>query len=89
MNYSIAGAGVGLLLWLIMLESPGMGGVLIRTDENGNRIFTPNNIPEYIKSPFKHAFFWKPEFLIHNWIVMTSIGAAGGYTLSNLVPIIL
>jgi hypothetical protein len=80
MNYCpVIGGALGGLLWLALLESPSMGGVIFRKDENGNDVFTPENIVKYIEAPFVHDFFWtQVDFYQHNWIIMCGLGALFG-----------
>lgn len=75
---AVVGGVAGLSLWLAMLEGPKMGGIIFRMDSSGNKVFTPNNIVEYIKAPFVHEYFWKEEFLRHNWVVMCLCGMMMG-----------
>lgn len=69
----IAGGIAGFGLFVAGLESKGMGNIIIR---NGR--FSLENVWEYIKSPFHQSHLWNPELLQHNWVVMTSCGAALG-----------
>jgi len=81
-SYQLIGGTIGLALWLALLEGPKMKGILFRLDSEGNMVFTPHNIINFIKAPFRHPYFWTPEFFTHNWILMAFTGIAVGYLLS-------
>ena len=78
-HYILLGGLFGLGAWVILLEGPGMGGVIFRKDENNNTIFTPKNIVGYLKAPFNEEYFWtNKNFYQHNWILMMCAGAIIG-----------
>ena len=81
-SYQLIGGVIGLSLWLALLEGPKMKGVLFRQDSEGNMVFTPHNVINFIKAPFKYSYFWTPDFFTNNWILMTSVGITAGYLLS-------
>ena len=81
----IIGGVTGFVTWAALLEGPKMGGVIFRRDSNNNTVFTPNNVVEYLKAPFKYEYFWRDDFFQHNWIVMCGTGALMG-CLASLVP---
>lgn len=78
---SIVGGLVGYCVWLVLLESEKMTGVIFRQNDAGEKIFTPQNILLYMIAPFQHSFFWSPYFFQHNWIVMTTFGIIYGLCL--------
>lgn len=88
MNYQLlcgtAGGCLGFCLWLVLLESDEMKGILFRQNDDGVNIFTPQNIVLYMMAPFQYSFFWSSSFLQHNWIVMTVSGVVGGVMSSIL-----
>lgn len=67
----IIGFLVGFLIWLSLLESNQMKGVIFRQNDNGEPVFTPQNILLFFIAPFKHTFFWTPVLFQHNWIIVT------------------
>ena len=83
--YPAIGGGVGFILWVVMLESNKMSGVIFRKNDEGEKIFTPQNIWSFFCAPFKHVYFWTSELIIHNWIVITAIGMFIGYFIAVLV----
>lgn len=84
MPMTVGGGLAGFALWMVMLEGPKMKGIIFRKNDKGEYTFTPENVIEYIKSPFKYPFFWTyKEFWQNNWIIMTAGGAAVGYMLSK------
>lgn len=76
--FQILGGTSGFLLWLTMLESDKMKGVIYRKNENGDTIFTPHNILSFMIAPFKHTYFWTSELILHNWIIVVFTGAIVG-----------
>lgn len=84
-TYQIIGGLCGFVLWIYMLESNKMKGVLYRKDENNNTIFTPHNILRFMIAPFRHTYFWTTELILHNWIVMTLSGTIIGWLVYNLI----
>ncbi len=76
--FGIIGGCIGFGLWVALLESEQMSGIIFRCDDTGAKIFTPQNILLYMVAPFHHLFFWYPPFLQHNWIIMTILGITGG-----------
>ena len=83
-SYQLVGGVIALAIWLALLEGPKMKGIIFRKDSDGNTVFTPHNIVNFIKSPFVHSYFWTPEFFTNNWILMTSTGIMVGYLVSLL-----
>ena len=79
----LMGGLAGLVTWGALLEGPKMGGIIFRVNAEGKRVFTPGNIVEYIKAPFKYDYFWNENFLQHNWIVMCAGGMTAGYLASR------
>lgn len=80
--YPVIGGGAGFALWLAMLESDKMSGVIFRKNDEGEKVFTPQNIWKFFCAPFKHVYFWTSELIIHNWIIVTAIGASIGYVIA-------
>jgi len=80
-KYPIAGALLGYIGWLILLESEKMGNIVFRKDFEGNAVFSPRNIFNMMLGPFKHAYFWGVEFWQHNWILMCIGGIAIEYVI--------
>lgn len=72
-NYPIVGILIGFIVWLIMLESDQMGGIIFRKDSDGIFVFSPINIWNMLCAPFEYLYFWNMEFWIHNWIVVCVI----------------
>ena len=73
-HFALLGGLIGFSIFIIGLESKGMGNVIIR---NGK--FSFGGIIKYIKSPFHQNFLWiHPKLWIHNWIIMTGLGIACG-----------
>lgn len=81
--FGIAGGGLGMLAWFGMLESEKMTGVLFRSNDKGEKVFTPYNALLYIAAPFKYGFFWTAEFFVHNWIIMVASCAGLGYAIGS------
>ena len=79
-SYSAIGSIIGFLLFIVLLESDGMGCILYRT----NSKFRFNGLLKYIKSPFNQRFLWYPELWKHNWIVMSICGGLTGFSIYNL-----
>lgn len=75
------GGCVGASLWLASLESGQMSNIIFRQNDVGEKIFSPQNILLYIIAPFQYSFFWSPQFLKHNWIIMTACGTLCGLSL--------
>lgn len=72
--FPLIGGLVGFSIFIIGLESKGMGNVIIR---NGK--FSLGGIIKYIKSPFHQNFLWLyPKLWRHNWVIMTGLGVACG-----------
>lgn len=81
------GACVGYAAWLHELESDQMKGIIFRSNERGEKVFTPYNVLLYMAAPFQYTFFWSTEFLVHNWVVMCCAGAITGTILVTLIDI--
>lgn len=77
------GGIVGFGVWLAMLESDKMSGILFRKNAEGQKVFTPWNIVSFAIAPFKYTYFWTTELIYHNWIVVTSLGVLAGYYVSK------
>ena len=74
------GCIVGFSLFLLSLESKGMGNIIIR---NGQ--FTPSNILHFMKSPLHQYYLWMPQLWSSNWIMMTTLGGIAGYYAKYLI----
>ena len=72
------GAIFGFIIFVGLLESNGMGKILIRDGQ-----FTPGSLLKYLKSPFHQRFLWYPQMWRHNWILMTGGGALVGALLKH------
>ena len=94
-NYTplLIGSGIGLTLWLINVGS--IENVLIRNNDQNVPKLTLNNLILYAKLPFdKPDISWpitadinitdKIKLLSLNWIVMFSLGLAGGYIYQSI-----
>jgi hypothetical protein len=83
---SVIGTG---LYALYMQFSPGLGGILIRPDSDGNKVFTPGNLFNIMVEPLKNARLWDLENLDMNYIVvlLISLGCGALYAYSQDVPI--
>ena len=84
--WPLVGGLVGLLTWGVLLEGPKMGGIIFRKNTSGNWVFTPENIIEYLKAPFKYDFFWNENFWQHNWIIMCTAGIGAG-SIASCIPL--
>lgn len=76
-TYIGAGAILGFVAFIGLLESSGMGKILWRDEQ-----FTPNGLLKYIKSPFFQPYLWYWKLWRHNWILMTGMGGALGVVYS-------
>lgn len=55
----------GFLLFIALLESPGMGNIWWR-----NGAFNIGGIIIFLTSPFYQSFLWYPALWIHNWMIV-------------------
>lgn len=78
------GASYGFLLFLLNLESKGMGNVIIR---NGR--FTPMNVLRFIKSPFFQRWLWKPSLWKYNWILITTFSSFVSYIIYRITKFVM
>lgn len=65
----ITGGILGFIMFLLFLESKGMGNVIIRGGK-----FVPWNVIHYIKNPFIRRFLWYPRMWCGNWLIMVGCG---------------
>jgi hypothetical protein len=72
----------GFILFLILLESPGMGNIWWR---NGK--FNPGGIIVFLTSPLYQSFLWYPSLWIHNWLIVVGTSVSIGLLISyfNLI----
>ena len=84
-SFQLIGGFIGFLIWFVMLESKSMGNIIFRKNSTGGYSFTPQNISRFLYAPFLYNYFWSFSFLLHNWIIMTSLGIFIGYFLSKAV----
>ena len=66
---SLIGSLCGFLLFILLLEAPGMGNVWYR-----NERFNIGGIISFITNPFIGLTLWHPSLWCHNWILMTLFG---------------
>ena len=79
MNYPLVGAIARFVIFILLLEAPGMGNVWYR-----NQVFCIGGIINFLVSPFKESALWHPNLWIHNWIIMTTLGIGAGLVLSQI-----
>ncbi len=74
--FGVTGWILWMLLWWIMyLEfAPGMGGIWIRPNAAGIRVFTYKNLLTFSLLPFQQSWIWKPEFWDLNVVMMVCVG---------------
>jgi hypothetical protein len=66
-----------LVWWILHLEfTPGMGGIWIRPNAAGIRVFTYKNLLSFALIPFQQTWIWRPEFWDLNIIIMLCLGVA-------------
>lgn len=52
-----------LVLWIINLEvNPGLQNIWLRSNSNGTKSFTLQNVFNLILYPFRNREMWKPKF---------------------------
>ncbi len=57
------------LLWILNLElNPSIGGIWLRSDQNGDTIIVFQNIINLLKAPFQYDWFWNIRMWDINWI---------------------
>jgi len=65
----IIGGLLGYILFLLFLESKGMGNIIFR-----NNKFVPWNIIHYMINPFIRSYLWYPLMWRANWLIMVLCG---------------
>ena len=67
--------------WCLHLEfSPGMGGIWIRPNAEGVRVFTYKNMLSFALVPFQQTWIWNPSFWDINIVMMLFFGVVAYYS---------
>ena len=60
-----------IIYGLYVQYSPTMGGIWIRENSDGIKVFCPSNLLTLMYSPLIHGYFWSCDFLVINfWIYL-------------------
>lgn len=78
-KYTLVGGIFGFMTFIMYLESRHMGNIIIREGA-----FVPLNILHYMINPFKSRYLWHPTLWRANWIIMSAVGAAVGWSVHGI-----
>jgi len=64
--------------------SKGMGGIMIRPDDTGRKVFRLGGLGRLMVEPLHNQAFWRPENLDINYIVVATTSGGLGILVNNL-----
>lgn len=80
----VMGVSVATVLYTLYIQfSSGMGGIFIRSDDKGNSVFCPGNVPRVMFAPLNIRAMWQPVMWDTNWFVWVFFGALVGITIES------
>ena len=82
----LIGVLIGTFAYALYVEfSPGMGGIWLRPDVNGNKKFRPDSLLGMMIAPLYKPYLWYPQILDINYFVFVGVSGATGVLIKYCV----
>ena len=77
---TVIGSVLGFVVFVRGLESKSMDSIIYRNNQ-----ISFAGLFKYIKSPFIDSVLWNRDLLVHNWKVVTTLGAVSGHIIEKTI----